>query len=309
MSENYQAYPISENFFPPAAPSYLPKKVGQETLSLLKTTEKWHDRPIVPGLVIDPKECYTRDNALWVLSDTIVLVSMSDVTALVQEKSSLDKLAHLRSLYQKSSLFPSVLAQEKFSLGQRKPCGAMTVAIELAKEDLELEDIAIFPSVLISPHDFTYADVAQIYYHDKHPLHTQVQQAFRLSQKLHEKEKLHPKVTRRDSLVEEKHMATMVSTFMQLANKAVAAFAYIYNVPILYKDGGFLTTEPNLSADFRYLSTSITAPIRRYQDIQTWRVIKNFLTAEDPLTLFYLQVQDSLEKEIQQYKEFLPLAS
>jgi hypothetical protein len=149
-------------------PVRFPDTVENEARRLVFRDELFQDRKEVPGFTVDASDSLDLDDAIWMESSGYggwkILVSISDVDALVKKESYVDveALSRVHSHYfpeKKDNgkslpkyvipMLPRVLSENRLSLLEGKPRPTMTVEMEIGP-DLKLISVKIYESYLKS---------------------------------------------------------------------------------------------------------------------------------------------------------------
>lgn len=234
-----------------------------ELQKLLVESSIIKEREAVLGFTIDSKTSKDLDDAIWIepyQSGAIISVHISDVTALIPERSELEKkaLKQIETNYlalSTNSLFPNELSDNKLSLLEGRPRLTITIKITLDKV-ANIENTQLLSTSLISMKKFSYAAADKTVEDISQPLCQILRYCELWAQKLAKKRKdigaFGQSIIEGISLDEEGRLVEtsiyrsqrIIQEFMVLANTAVANLAEQHKLPILYRNHTCSTIAP-----------------------------------------------------------------
>ena len=233
------------------------KRFPPEAIAVAKqivlADELWQ-RPQVQGITIDGPDSRDLDDAIWIVPTTsgaIVSVHIADVSELVEMGSILDKVAIARTTTRyfrtgNTPMLPRPLSEDKLSLLELQDRPTVTIKVSL-DANAQITDVEIFESWITSQKRFTYAEAAQTDIHSafqdilemahhwathlyRHRLTSGAIGATQTSQGQW--------LTEEGSILrgERYRSHLLIQEFMILANRAVAQWLAVQDVPALYRN-------------------------------------------------------------------------
>lgn len=233
-------------------------------------------REEVKGITIDPRFSLCLDDAIWLEkdgADYVVHVSVTDISALVEQGSRLDVAAFQRGRTihsQKGTkyIFPKGLSQDSLSLleGQRRP--TVTVSVPISA-DVDIGDPLIRRTVLRSSKQLTYQEADRLMGTNDNGF---LSEAYGLAERLFQKRRDGGALVIFDRckarLMENRihNSGFLIHEFMMLANQVVARFFLENQIPGIYKNQSPHPDVPRRQELIRRMETALASGYQRTID-------------------------------------------
>ena len=267
-----------------------PRRVIDEAKAIVLDDSLWQ-RQQVQGITIDGPTSLDLDDAIWIEpteTGAIASIHITDVAECVPMGSALDgeAISRTQSLYfrtGKSPMLPSVLSENRLSLGEWQQRPTLTVRVQLSAH-AQVEQVEIFESWLASAKKFSYAQADTVLADPASPYYPLLSACQFWSQQLNQHRRSAGGLGGMDSalgfwLDEEGRLMTgdvvhyhshhIIQEFMILANTVVAQWLAAADTCALYRNHTARAIAPDQTTMLQVILTLGSATALR-QQLQNW---------------------------------------